>query len=177
MFCVGNDSVSVPWNVTVHVSSFPEEDLLRLSGLEAVKSGFMSTLKEANYLKHGDGTKVMGLSRVDQDNLWHTIGSDATGFDKFWEVNNQLLGDTDTLKSVALRIVQRGGGAIMQLPVKPTKEDGTLTTLADALALHRVAEGKKILIQGVDVPRDASLYEIQSTLANCDGWIYVSISK
>ena len=176
MFCVGGGA-TVPWNVTVHVSSFPEEELLRLSGLQAVKSNFMSSLKEANYLKHGDGSKVMGLSRVDQDNLWHTIGSDETGFDKFWEVNGQLLGEKATLKSCAIRIVQRGGGPVKQLPFPPIKEDGTDATLGDALNAHGISEDRKILIQGVEVPRDAPLFGIQATLATCDGWVYVSVSK
>ena len=39
-----------------------EDKLLRMpAGLDGLKSTFMSTLKEANYLKHGDGNKVMSL--------------------------------------------------------------------------------------------------------------------
>jgi autophagy-related protein 5 len=53
LFDMLNEGLSppIPWQVTVHFSSFPEDRLMRLSGLEAVKGQFMSALKEANFLK------------------------------------------------------------------------------------------------------------------------------
>jgi autophagy-related protein 5 len=47
LFDMLNEGVSppIPWQVTVHFSSFPEDRLMRLSGLEAVKGQFMSCVK------------------------------------------------------------------------------------------------------------------------------------
>ena len=40
------------WNVTVHFSDYPEKELLRCLSVDCVKAHFMSTLKEADSLKH-----------------------------------------------------------------------------------------------------------------------------
>jgi autophagy-related protein 5 len=81
LFDLHSDSLMppIPWQVTVHFSSFPEDRLIRLTGVEALKNLFMSALKEANFLKYGDGGKVMSLSRSDQDSLWLSIGQMESG--------------------------------------------------------------------------------------------------
>jgi hypothetical protein len=60
LFDLHNDSLlpPIPWQITVHFSSFPEDRLIRLTGVEALKTIFMSSLKAANFLKFGDGGKV-----------------------------------------------------------------------------------------------------------------------
>ena len=40
------------WHLTVHFSFFPEQVLLRCPSLDCVKAHFMSTIKEADSLKH-----------------------------------------------------------------------------------------------------------------------------
>jgi len=45
-------SVSGPWQLTVHFHNFPEHELIRLSCRDAVEAVFMSAVKEADCLKH-----------------------------------------------------------------------------------------------------------------------------
>lgn len=40
------------WHLTVHFSFFPEQVLLRCPSVDCVKAHFMSTIKEADSLKH-----------------------------------------------------------------------------------------------------------------------------
>jgi len=44
--------LSSPWQLTVHFSSFPEHELIRLSCRDSVEAVFMSAVKEADCLKH-----------------------------------------------------------------------------------------------------------------------------
>lgn len=166
----------MPWQVTVHFVSFPEDRLLRLPPgvLEGLKSHFMSTLKEANFLKHGDGNKVMSLSKQDQDELWTSIGSGAAGFERFFEVNDKLLPEPKLLKSVALRVVRKRG-ALIQLPLKPLREDGSLVTLGEALLQCGVESGRKVRIQGVVPPLDAPVFELQQCMSHPDNFLYATL--
>ena len=43
---------ALPWQITVHVSQFPADTLLPCHTREHVESFFMSSLKEADQLKH-----------------------------------------------------------------------------------------------------------------------------
>lgn len=157
----GHDA-HMPWDVTVHLTNFPEDRLLRLTP-EALKAHFMSTLKEANFLKHGDGTKVMGLSRQDQDELWSSIGSGAAGFERFFAVNDKLLGEPADIRSVALRVL-RADQSMLQRPLKPVREDGRLVTLGEALVELGVMEAgasAAVCVQGVCPLLETPLFEMQ----------------
>ncbi len=165
----------IPWQLTVHFSSFPEDRLIRLSGLEAVKSQFMSSLKEANFLKFGDGGKVMSLSRQDQDNLWLSISAGEAGLQQFWEVGDKLLGDVTQLKSVAVRVFPSTGATFIQRPLRPLNEDGSHRTLGQALESLGFA-AKLPKIHGIVVPLETTLFDVQATLQHCDNWIYVCLT-
>jgi hypothetical protein len=66
----------------------------------------------------------------------------------------------------------------VQLPVKPLRDDGELTTLGDAIELFGFEPAKvKAKIQGVVVPLDATIFGISSTLCHCDNWMYVTLIK
>ncbi len=48
----------------------------------------------------------MNLSRQDQDELWTAIGSGAPGLDRFYHVNDKLLGEPQHIRSIAMRLVR-----------------------------------------------------------------------
>lgn len=175
LFDLCGSSVPLPWQVTVHFTGFPEDKLLRMPGLEALKTTFMSILKEANCLKYGDGAKVMSLSRQDQDNLWLGITAGEGGFQQFWDSNEKLLGDCSTLKSCALRVLSAQKGQMVQLPVKPLQQDGSQTSLGQALAQFGFPANAQALIQGIVVPPEASVFGLMGTLACCDGFVYAIV--
>lgn len=164
-----------PWVVTVNFTAFPEDRIMRLSGLETLKTMFMSSLKEANYLKHGDGSLVMNLSRKDQDNLWLSIINGDAGYAAFWTASEKLMTPPEQLKSCAVRVFWPDGEAMFaQMVVKPKQADGSKTTLAQVMQMFGAAsKGLAPIIQGVPVPLEATMWDLQTTVTHGDGWIYI----
>ena len=162
---------TLPWDIVVHFTGFPESRLMRFSGIQEVKSSFMMALKEANYLKHGDGQLVMSLSRQDQDNLWLTIMQGEPAFSTFWSASEKLL--TNSPKSCALRVYQPGSDRYSQLPVPYLQASGSKTTLREAIQLHRGDADLQAVVQGVEVPLEAPVVDLQAAMAHGDGWLYV----
>jgi hypothetical protein len=91
LFDLYASQLSLPWSLSVHFQGFPSQTLLRCAGEETVKSHFVNSLKEvcsflrssspffshkllkANYLKHGDNSKVNALSLSEQNDLWEGL--------------------------------------------------------------------------------------------------------
>lgn len=48
----GLQTTSSVWQVTVHFSKYPEQVLLRCPSIDCVRAHFLSTVKEADSLKH-----------------------------------------------------------------------------------------------------------------------------
>ena len=73
LFDLHADSTQLPWHITVHYSAFPTDKLLRCPSDDTIKAHYTNVLKEANYLKHGDGSRVANLSLQDSTNLWEGL--------------------------------------------------------------------------------------------------------
>lgn len=72
---------SLPWQISVHTSQFPSDQLLP-GGREQMESVFMSSLKEADQLKHS-GKVISQMQKKDHNQLWSGLSSD-----KFDQVRN-----------------------------------------------------------------------------------------
>ena len=68
----------------MHFSHFPVEQILPCHAREQVESVFMSSLKEADQLKHS-GKVVSLMQKKDHNQLWLGLTSDK--FDQFWAIN------------------------------------------------------------------------------------------
>ena len=73
----------LPWSITVHFSHFPVDQILPCQAREQVESVFMSSLKEADQLKHS-GKVVSMMQKKDHNQLWLGLLSDK--FDQFWAI-------------------------------------------------------------------------------------------
>ncbi len=62
----------LPWSISVHFDKFPEQSLCRCPCKDAIRSQFMSVLKEADALKH-KGQVINSMQEKDhnQVNLWY----------------------------------------------------------------------------------------------------------
>jgi len=100
------DHGSLPWEVTVHFSQFPTDTLLPCHSRDQVETMFMSSLKEADQLKHS-GKVVSQMQKKDHNQLWLGLTSDK--FDQFWAINRKLMepvagqGQDDTFKHIPVR--------------------------------------------------------------------------
>jgi autophagy-related protein 5 len=63
------EASTLPWHITVHFQAFPAADILRCPDQHTIQAHYTNVLKEANYLKHGDGNRVNSLSLEDSNNL------------------------------------------------------------------------------------------------------------
>jgi len=66
----------LPWSITVHFEKFPDQDLCRCPSKEAVRSQFMSVIKEADALKH-KGQVINSMQEKDHSQLWQGFQNGA----------------------------------------------------------------------------------------------------
>lgn len=82
----------LPWKLILHFSEFPASELLRCNTKSTIEANFMSSLKEADALKH-KGAIMMSMQKKEQTQLW--TGLLNNNFDQFWLVNRRLMERTD----------------------------------------------------------------------------------
>jgi len=95
----------LPWVVNVHFSNFPEDELMHCTNKEIVESHFMSTIKEADALKHR-GKVINAMQKRDHKQLW--VGLQNDKFEQFWSVNKKLMevSEGEGFKQIPFRIYQ-----------------------------------------------------------------------
>ncbi|CAF0790351.1 unnamed protein product [Didymodactylos carnosus] len=88
-------SSSLPWQITVHFTKFPETELIRFPDKESIEAHYMSTLKEADSLKH-KGKIIGDMQKRDHKQLWNSLAQDK--YDQFWNINAKLMSYTENLQ-------------------------------------------------------------------------------
>ncbi|XKL67435.1 hypothetical protein PGB90_002926 [Kerria lacca] len=112
----------LPWTVTVHFEKFPENEILHCNSREVVESHFMSTVKEADALKHR-GQIISTMQKKEHTQLWLGLQNDK--FDQFWAVNKKLMdtsGSDGEFKHIPFRFYSTDEGPFIQKLVKPFTE-------------------------------------------------------
>jgi autophagy-related protein 5 len=181
-------SAVLPWALSVNFHSYPSGELMRCASEEAIRSLYTNSLKEANYLKHGDGGRVNKLTLDDSNNLW--TGLLRHDFDIFWSANEKLVcADAADLKCVPLRICERDKPTTQALFV-PLDDAGEQRTLADLLrsvlpdrfahlsnATPNTGRPPIVVVQGIAPPLDTSVFWLATHLAHPDNFLYVIIKQ
>lgn len=123
-------SANIPWCLNVHFSS-PPDDMIHYSGEDVIEAYFMSTVKEADAIKH-KGKVINEMLKKDHNQLWYGVQNDK--FDQFWSVNKKLMetSSSEYFKSIPFRIYQNDKGFIQKI-FDPFTEVGHRKTLADLL--------------------------------------------
>lgn len=186
---IDEPNAALPWSLTVHFHAFPVTELMRCPNDDAIRSLYTNALKEANYLKHGDGGRVNKLSLDDSNNLWN--GLVRHEFDTFWSANDKLVcALADDLKSVPLRICERDRPATQVLfePLAGSNNNNAHRSLADLLRSvfpDRFANlldtapnnGQPVLalVQGVAPPLATSVFWLATHFAHPDNFLYIVI--
>lgn len=64
----------LPWQLTVHFSAWPDEQLVRLDAKGCVlHDAFINSVKEADFLRNGTAKGIMALSKDDSTQLWTAV--------------------------------------------------------------------------------------------------------
>jgi len=168
------------WQLTVHFSFYPEQVLLRCPSIDCVKAHFMSTIKEADSLKHASGV-MNNIRESENAMLWNGILTRS--FDEFWTINRRLM-DCNTSKQplqykhLAMRIYKTDKTYIQPFLSAPTEDDNsTDITLGELLTLYSIDmdSGQTILCQGIDIPLDSNVYELSQTMSYPDNFLYLCV--
>jgi len=174
----GDHDGHLPWSLTVHFSQFPAEQLLPCHAREQVESVFMSSLKEADQLKH-NGKVVSMMQKKDHNQLWLGLTSDK--FDQFWAINRKFMepmAGEETFKNIPIRFYMAGtDNAMTSNIVQRLVTPGSLAQpkLLGDLAKEMGWEQSRMVLQGVEVDKQVPLEWLARHLAYPDNFLHVAV--
>ncbi|OMJ18853.1 Autophagy protein 5 [Smittium culicis] len=64
-----NLPLSSPWDLVLHLRKYPNDKIIKSPSIDLLKSMYMFSLKEADFIRHGSSKRVMELSKIDQTEL------------------------------------------------------------------------------------------------------------
>ncbi|CAN7984463.1 unnamed protein product [Ixodes pacificus] len=170
---------TLPWNITVHFQNFPEGQLLHCGSRAVVEAHFMSTVKEADMLKHR--SQVMSsMQKKDHNQLWSGLLNSK--FDQFWAVNRKLMERTggEGFKHIPFRLYMSDCTLLQRLitPVTASGEKATLETLLQQVAPHVLTgDGAafSVVTHGIQVPLDSPLQWMSEHLSYPDNFLHLCV--
>ncbi|GMK57849.1 hypothetical protein CspeluHIS016_0406830 [Cutaneotrichosporon spelunceum] len=188
-----------PLRLILHLTGAPADKLAVPPTLEAVKTHFVSQVKEADFVRWGNTRRVTGLRRTDLEAGWDGV---ATGD---YDLHQRMAGrivplpipsspptspqpdrDRDKVdsayaaRSLPIKVYLPDGAAAIQAPVAPLT-DGRPTTLLQYLEAtlpllfengYRAAQP---IAQGILLPPDADVAWLAACMASADGWLRIGI--
>jgi len=166
-----------PWDITVHFTNFPHNQLIPCASREVVESHFMSCIKEADQLKHA-GRVVSTMQKKDHNQLWLGLQNDK--FDQFWTINRRLMetpsGD-DNFKHIPVRFYLKEDQSVVQRLVKPVCDDGReVATLGQLVqGVLPVDRPVRFVTQGIEPNLDAPLQWLSQHLSYPDNFLHIAV--
>eukprot|EP00088_Acartia_fossae_P035760 TRINITY_DN36888_c0_g1_i1.p1 TRINITY_DN36888_c0_g1~~TRINITY_DN36888_c0_g1_i1.p1 ORF type:complete len:266 (-),score=36.32 TRINITY_DN36888_c0_g1_i1:146-943(-) len=164
----------LPWQITVHFSAFPQDQLIPLHSREVVESNFMSAVKEADQLKHG-GRIVASMQKKDHLQLWTGLQNDK--FDQFWAINRRLMetvSGEDNFKHIPIRFHLANNQTVTQKLIKPFSESTN-----DILTMGELQEltypSSTFIIQGVSPSADTPVQWLSRHLSYPDNFLHIAV--
>jgi len=172
----GTSTASLPWNITVHFNSYPD-DLIPCGSREVVESYFMSCVKEADQLKHA-GRVVSTMQKKDHNQLWLGLQNDK--FDQFWAINRRLMeapAGEEYFKHIPIRFYMTDTQTVLQKLVRPVSDEGqdplTLGHLAEMVL--PVSKPVRLVTQGVEPSLEAPLQWLSQHLSYPDNFLHIAV--
>jgi len=179
----GNNQL--PWNIIIHFKNFPDSEIIRCHSREAMEAHFMSSLKEADCLKHRS-VVMNSMKKNDHKQLWMGLCNDK--FEQFWAVNKRLMErvNSEPFRSIPLRIYQNDGSMIQRL-FKAVSHTGHLQTFGHLVRAHlgevvdesseKVSEKWKVTIQGISPPFETPMQWVSEHLSYPDNFLHIVVTQ
>jgi len=170
--------LTLPWPINVHFEEFPETKILRCTSKDAIRSQFMSTIKEADALKH-KGNVINSMQEKDHHQLWAGFQTDR--FDQFWSINKKLMESNpgEGFRYIPIRFYTTDSPLLQRL-VRPFDDiTGTWTTLQDVLMelFPRITfNSKQVTIHGIPPPLDTPLQWLSEHLSYPDNFLHIALT-
>ncbi|XP_069582387.1 autophagy protein 5 isoform X1 [Ranitomeya imitator] len=177
-------NTSLPWSITVHFKNFPSKDLLHCQSKEVVEAHFMSSVKEADTLKHKSQV-INEMQKKDHKQLWMGLQNDK--FDQFWAINRKLmeyLPEEGGFRYIPFRIYQATSERpFVQKLFRPLASDGKPHTLGDLIkevcpAAVTPEDGEKkyqVMIHGIEPLLETPLQWLSEHFSYPDNFLHITI--
>jgi autophagy-related protein 5 len=163
---------------------FPEDEIMRLNSRSLIESNFMSTIKEADFLKHRSQI-INSMQKKDHNQLWLGLLNDK--FDQFWQVNRRLMerSNGELFRSLPIRFYKSSDNHYQQLAIKPVDESGRILQFRDLLTniLPEVDQQElddqktrwRFVIHGIEPPLDTPLQWLSEHLSYPDNFLHICL--
>ncbi|XP_065226905.1 autophagy protein 5 [Planococcus citri] len=167
----------LPWSLTVHFDKFPEDEIIHCASRDVVKSHFMSTIKEADALKHRSQV-ISIMQEKEHTQLWLGLQNDK--FDQFWAVNKKLM-DTSSnegeFKHIPFRLYTTDDAPFVQKLIKPYNEDKQQKVLSNLIQEIYPSnyDKMKVIIHGIDIPLDTPIQWLSEHLSYPDNFLHFCV--
>jgi len=182
LFDLYGSKYDLPWTITVHFQGYPSE-IMRCPNEATVKSQFTNQIKESNFIKNGDSSKIYDLSVNDTTDLWEGVKNND--LNQYWKSNYKLIPELSSLKYIPVRIFQIGTTqniSWIQSPVSPIDDKGNYRTLKDLISeivpsLEPLIQESKatIMIQGISPSLDTPILWLSENLSYPDNFLYIIV--
>ncbi|XP_065670365.1 autophagy protein 5 [Hydra vulgaris] len=172
----------LPWPVTLHFKKFPETEIMKCHGRDAVEAHFMSAVKEADSLKHRS-VVINAMKRNDHKQLWMGLSNDR--YDQFWSINKKLMErvNSEPFRCIPLRVHQRYKPMLMKF-CKSVSEKGELNTLGNFFQTFlpyildendhlKYSKNWKVIIQGITPMLNTPLQWMSEHLSHPDNFLHI----
>lgn len=188
-----SQSSHLPWQILVHLSKFPEGEIIRFPDKESVEAHYMSTLKEADALKHKG--QIMGdMQKRDHKQLWNSLLQDR--YEGFWNINSRLMSYTENIqyfRYIPFRIYILDKPFIQKLFSPFDVEENKSMTLYDLLSfalnheaqceqlanekkiLHTVIEDYTVIIHGIQPPLQTPVQWLSEQFSYPDNFLHICL--
>nr|POE82712.1 autophagy protein 5 [Quercus suber] len=194
----------LPWQVTIHYSGFPAEQIIRLDAAgRTMEDSFVNAVKEADFIRNGTARVFMGMSKADSDNLWTSVKkrsqkllyppgmelrhipmkiylptSSPTTADPLVEERTEVVGSTTIAKPAAghVRVVQ----SLVPILQPSSRTPQTLGTALNAIIPTIFPSRRNPLLaqpvlHGAVVPMGAGLEELGRAAMYGDGFLHLVV--
>ncbi|KRX67951.1 Autophagy protein 5 [Trichinella sp. T9] len=172
------DDAVHPWNITVRVKDFPQEELLSCKSLNIVEAHFNHMLKQAGVVKH-QGHIIEKMQKHEIKQLWNSFVNSR--FDQFWAVNLKLMENSQLhpIKALPVRLYKNDHKFVQRLcPVTVSTEPVRPSTVLDLIHITNFVpeneiEKTKFICHGVVVPHDTQLIWLYINLSYPDNFLHI----
>lgn len=175
---VDAQTTNIPWSINVHFDNYPSELISTYNNKDVIESYFLSTIKEADAIKH-KGKIINEMLKKDHKQLWYGVQNDK--FDQFWTVNKKLMDIIDgaeCFKSIPFRIYQNDKPFI-QNTFEPITECGKRKCLGDLLeyvfGANYTQQIRLVLIQGIQPSFETSVQWLSEHLSYPDNFLHICV--
>ncbi|KAK9378391.1 autophagy protein Apg5-domain-containing protein [Kockiozyma suomiensis] len=172
----------LPWTLVLHFNKYPTETVLRLQSKNDLVEYWMNRIKEADFVRRGNATTVMNLSKADSTNLW--TGVETHNYTMFWTVASKLLPhDPLSLRHIPIKIYLPSSNKVLHALVPPSlslREPHTVGSalhqyLPDLFPSRRACLIARPILHGATLGMMIPLAELLYECMYTDGYLHICI--